>query len=80
MVKWLSRFGVFFFCGNSVLLVLEVINPFFGFWHSFSESMMILFSVSGSSLLQYYSKRMINDIWLEQDGSHVEVQFMNAFF
>lgn len=31
-------------------------------------------------MLHYYSTRMINNIWLLEDGKHVEIEFMDAFF
>lgn len=52
----------------------------FGFWHSLSEGLIILGSFIGSGFLNYYSTRMINDIWIYGDGKHIEVAFMNAFF
>ena len=30
-------------------------------------------------MLHFYSTRMVNNLWLLDDGSNVEVEFMNAF-
>ena len=31
-------------------------------------------------MLHHYSTRMVNNIWLMEDGKHIEVEFMNAWF
>ena len=72
--------NVFFIGGNSILLAMEVMSPLFGYWHGISESLMIGMSLIGSYALNYYSSRMINDVWLMEDGTTVEIAFMNAFF
>jgi hypothetical protein len=54
-------------------------NPFFGYWHGISESMIVMFSMIGGVMLHNYSVRMINNIWLLPDGKSIEIQFMNAF-
>ena len=30
-------------------------------------------------MLQYYSTRMVNNMWLNKDGKYVDIEFMNAF-
>ena len=52
----------------------------FGYWHAISESLTIGLNLIGSSMLHYYSTRMINNIWILEDGRSVEVEFMDAFF
>ena len=52
----------------------------FGWWHGMAESLIVLGSIGGAGMLNYYSTRMINDLWVHSDGKHVEIQFMNAFF
>ena len=79
-MKWLTRLNILFFSGNSILLALEIMNPFFGYWHGISEAMIILFSLVSGRGLHHYSTRMINDLWVYADGKHVEVAFMNAYF
>ena len=68
-----------FLCGNSVLLALELMNPFFGYWHGLSESLIIIFSLTGARALHHYSTRMVNNLWLLPDGKHIEIEFMSAF-
>ena len=72
--------NVFFIGGNSILLAAEVMSPLFGYWHGISEAMLIGMSLIGSYALNYYSTRMVNDLWLFDDGKTVEIEFMNAFF
>jgi hypothetical protein len=79
-LKRMTRINIFFIGGNSILLALEILNPFFGFWHGFSQSLIVLFSLIGSRMLHHYSSRMVSDIWLLEDGKNVHVHFMNAFF
>ena len=62
------------------MLALELLNPLFGFWHALSEGLIVAFSVAGAGMLQHYSSRMASDIYLCQDGKHVKINFMNAFF
>jgi len=76
---WLTRINVLFLGGNSLLLALELMNPFFGYWHGVSESLIIIFSLTGARMLHHYSTRMVNNMWLLEDGKHIEVEFMNAF-
>ena len=71
---------MFFIAGNSLLLILEVTSPFFGYWHGMSLLATVLFNILGARMLNYYSSRMINNMWLTRDGKTVEVEFMNAFF
>ena len=71
---------MFFIAGNTVLLILELTSPFFGYWHGLSLLATVLLNLLGSRMLNYYSTRMINSVWLLRDGKHVEVEFMNAFF
>ena len=78
-MRWLTRLDMVFLCGNSMLLALEMMNPFFGYWHGVSESLIIGFSLIGARMLHYYSTRMINNMWLLPDGKRVEVEFMSAF-
>lgn len=78
-LKWLTRINVLFLCGNSVLLALELMNPFFGYWHGLSESLIIIFSLTGARMLHHYSTRMANNIWLHEDGKHIEVEFLSAW-
>jgi hypothetical protein len=42
--------------------------------------MTLFFSFAGSFMLNHYSTRMIQDIWLQPDGKTIEVQFFNAFW
>jgi hypothetical protein len=76
----LTRINIFFIGGNSTLLALEILNPFFGFWHGLSQSLIVLFSLIGSRMLHHYSSRMVSDMWLLEDGKNVHIDFMNAFF
>lgn len=78
-LNWLTRINVLFLGGNSVLLALELINPFFGYWHGVSQSLIVIFSLTGARMLHHYSTRMVNDIWLLEDGKHIEIEFMNAW-
>ena len=78
-LKWLTRINVLFLGGNSLLLALELMNPFFGYWHGLSESLIIIFSLTGARMLHHYSTRMCNNIWLYEDGKHIEVEFLNAW-
>jgi len=79
-IRWLTRINIVFIVGNGALLALELLNPFFGFWHGLSEGLIVLGSLIGSRFLHHYSSRMVNDLWIYGDGKHVEIQFMNAFF
>lgn len=79
-LKWLTRINILFLLGNSSLLALEVMNPFFGYWHAFSEAMLVAMSLVGANALHYYSVRMVNDLWICADGKNIEISFMNAFF
>ena len=78
-MRWLTRLDMVFLCGNSMLLALEAMNPFFGYWHGVSESLIIVFSLTGARMLHHYSTRMINNMWLLPDGKRVEIEFMSAF-
>jgi len=69
-----------FIGGNSALLVLELVSPFFGYWHGVSLLATVLLNLLGSRMLHYYSTRMVNNMWLLRDGKTVEIEFMNAFF
>ena len=80
MLKWLTRMNVLFMVGNTALLTAEMISPLFGYWHAISESLTIGLNLIGSSMLHYYSTRMVNNIWILEDGRSVEVEFMDAFF
>ena len=80
MVSILTRVNMFFIASNSVLFVLELTSPFFGYWHGVSLLSTVLLSLLGSRMLHYYSTRMINNIWIFKDGRNVEIEFMNAFF
>lgn len=80
MVTNLTRTNMFFVISNSALLVLEVCSPFFGYWHGISLFSTVLLAMTGSRMLQYYSSRMVNNMWLLKDGKTIEVEFMNAFF
>jgi len=68
-----------FTVGNSVLLLLEMTSPFFGWWHSFSLCASLFFTGSSSAMLQYYSKRMAENIYLLESGKMIEIEFFNAF-
>ena len=52
----------------------------FGFWHSLSEGVIVLFSLVGARMLHHYSSRMVADMYLYEDGKHVHINYMNAFF
>jgi len=69
-----------FIGGNSLLLILELTSPFFGYWHGVSLLTTVLINLLGSRMLHYYSTRMINNIWILRDGKTVEIELMNAFF
>ncbi|TNV71922.1 hypothetical protein FGO68_gene17578 [Halteria grandinella] len=69
-----------FIAGNSILLLLEIVSPFFGYWHGVSMGMTLFFSFMGGMMLNSYSTKMIQDIWLMPDGRHIEVTFFNAFW
>ena len=76
----LTRINMVFIGGNTMLLILELTSPFFGYWHGVSLLATVLLNLLGSRMLHYYSTRMINSMWLLRDGKTVEVEFMNAFF
>jgi hypothetical protein len=69
-----------FIGGNSFLLLLELTSPFFGYFHGMTLLTTVLLNLLGSRMLNYYSSKMVNSIWLLRDGKNVEVEFMNAFF
>lgn len=69
-----------FIAGSSFLLVMEIISPFFGWWHGISLLATILLNLLGTRALHYYSTRMVNGIWLHRNGQLVDIEFMNAFF
>ena len=79
-IKWLTRFNVFLLLSNSVLFALELMNPFFGFWHALSEGMICILALVSARFLHHYSTRMVNNLWLLSDGRNIEIDFMNAFF
>ena len=79
-LKRLTRINMFFVVGNSMLLIAEVMNPFFGYYHSLSLVVTVMASLIGSRMLDYYSTKMVSNIWLHRDGRTIEVDFMNAFF
>eukprot|EP00347_Sterkiella_histriomuscorum_P011810 403371013 len=76
----LTRLNMIFIAGNSLLLLLEVLSPFFGYWHGVSLSMTLMFSLIGSFMIQHYSTRMINNIYILPDGQHIEIEYFNAFW
>ena len=76
----MTRINVLFISCNAFLLVMEIISPFFGWWHGISLLASMLLSLTGTRMLHYYSTRMVNSIWLHRNGQQVEVEFMNAFF
>lgn len=76
----LTRINMVFIGGNTMLLILELTSPFFGYWHGMSLLATVLLNLLGSRMLHYYSTRMINNLWLLRDGKTVEVEFMSAFF
>ena len=78
-LKWITRVDIIFLLGNSLLLALELMNPLFGYWHALSESLIIIFSLTGARMLHHYSTRMVHNIWLLPDGRTIEVEFMSAF-
>ena len=63
-----------------MLLILELVSPFFGYWHGVSLLATVLLNLLGSRMLHFYSTRMVNNMWLLRDGKTVEIEFMNAFF
>ena len=79
-----------FIAGNSILLLLEVISPckykidsiilVFGYWHGVSLSITLFFSFMGSFMLNSYSTKMVQDIYLLPDGRSIEVNYFNAFW
>ena len=79
-LKFLTRANVICVGWASLLLGFEIVNPFFGWWHGLSNSFMVIVGLIGSRMLHHYSTRMVNNLWILQDGKHIEVQFMNAFF
>ena len=76
----LTRVNMMFIGGNTMLLILELVSPFFGYWHGVSLLATVLLNLLGSRMLHYYSTRMVNNLWLLRDGKTVEIEFMNAFF
>ena len=42
--------------------------------------MTLMFSLAGTYMINYYSTRMIEDIYLMPDGQFIEVKFHNAFW
>lgn len=52
----------------------------FGYWHGVSMSMSLGFSLLGTYAINYYSTRMIEDIYVLKDGDWIEVKFHNAFW
>jgi hypothetical protein len=71
---------VLFLCTNALLLVMEVTSPYFGWWHAFSLMSSMSFSFIGMGMLHFYSTRMIETVHLRQGGTHIDVNFLNAFF
>ena len=55
-------------------------NLVFGYWHGVSLASSLGFSFIGTWMLHYYSRRMVNDIYMLKDGKHIEVTYMNAFW
>ena len=78
-VRILTRTNVLFLAGNSVLYIMELTSPFFGYWHGVALLSTVLLNLIGARMLHYYSSRMVNNMWLHRDGKTVEVEFMNAF-
>ena len=76
----LTRLNMLFIGGSSFLLVMEIISPFFGWWHGISLLATIMLNLTGTRVLHFYSTRMVNSLWLGTNGSQVEIEFMNAFF
>ena len=80
-LKFLTRANVFFIIGNSGLLIIEVVSPcksrfalnflVFGYWHGLSMLTVVLMSLTGARMLQSYSCRMVNNMWLLRDGKNV---------
>ena len=79
LIKRLARLDLFFLCGFSALQAFEFMNPFFGYWHSLSNILIIIFSGTGARALHHYSTRTVHNIWLLPDGKHIEVEFFSAF-
>ena len=50
-IKWLTRMDIFFILGNGSLLALEMMSPFFGYWHAVSEALIVIFSLTGARFL-----------------------------
>ena len=75
----MTRLNVLFIAGNGFLLITEIVSPFFGYWHGVSLLATVLFNLLGTRMLNYYSTRMCNNIYLLKDGKHVEIELMNAF-
>lgn len=71
--------SVLFFTGNAALLTFEIINPYFGWWHAFSLCTAMGASVVYGYILQYYSSRMVQDIFIKSSGKEYRVKFLNAF-
>lgn len=78
-IKLLTRANVFFITGNSILLIMEVVSPFFGYWHGVSMLATVLASLTSARVLHHYSNRMVHNMWLLKDGNMVEVEFFSAF-
>ncbi len=76
----LTRVNMLFVADNSLLLILEVTSPLFGYWHGVSLLTTVLLNLLGSRMLNHYSTRMVNSMCLLRDGKTVEIEFMNAFF
>lgn len=68
------------FSTNAALFALELINPFFGWWHGFSLLMGVGVSVVYGGGLQYYSTRMANNIFIKRGGKEMRIEFLNAFW
>jgi hypothetical protein len=43
-------------------------------------SMTLFFSFVGALMLNNYSTKMLQDIWLLPDGRNIEVTYFNAFW
>jgi len=78
-IKWLTRMDIFFILGNGSLLALELMSPFFGYWHAVSEALIVIFSMTGARFLHYYSTRMVHNLYLLPDGKQIEVEYFSAF-
>ena len=72
-VSMLTRVNMLFIGGHLGLLILEVVSPFFGYWHGISLLTIVLINLGGARMLNHYSTRMINNLWLLKDGKTVEV-------